>query len=417
MDPSTARKFGKSGASLAQHKYQIGAGPARPEQLRQANAGEILRLLRLHMPCSRADLVRFSGLSAPTVSSTVEYLERKGLVERIGMGAPSGGRPPNLLQLNASFGYVIGVDIGGTGVRVALADLHGKIVAKWIGSFVESPTPARVTDLISGGIRQLLRHQRIPQKKLLTVASGAPGISDVRAGVVLSAPNLCDWHGVPLRQMLEESADVPVSIENDVNLAALGESWSGTARGVRDFVFLAIGTGIGAGIFIDGRLHHGSAWAAGEIGYLTVPGTEETSMAIRRTGPLENIIGGKGVEQAWLKMSDGTRPGDQSRRHLKATEIFGLAESGDAKARELLQRTAQILASAITNMSLILDSSLVVFGGGVGSHPALLEATKRIVDQNEFARPHLAVSLLGADAQLHGAIWLALKTAEQNVLR
>jgi glucokinase len=139
-------------------------------------------------------------------------------------------------------------------------------------------------------------------------------------------------------------------------------------------------------------------------------------MAIRRTGPLENIIGGKGIEQAWLKMPDGTRPGDQSRQHLKATEIFDLAESGDAKARELLQHTAQILASAITNVSLILDSSLVIFGGGVGSHPALLEATKRIVDQNEFARPHLAVSLLGADAQLHGAIWLALKTAEQNVL-
>src|SRR5260370_2010043 len=134
------------------------------------------------MTCSRADLVRFSGLSAPTVSSTVEYLERKGLVERIGMGAPSGGRPPNLLQLNASFGYVIGGDIGGTGGRVALADLRGKIVAKWIGSFVESPTPARVTDLISGGIRQLPRHPMIPEKKLLTTASGAPGRHARRAG-------------------------------------------------------------------------------------------------------------------------------------------------------------------------------------------------------------------------------------------
>jgi glucokinase len=392
-------------------------GPARPGQLRQVNAREILRLLRLHNPCSCADLVRHSGLSAPTVSSTIEHLRQKGLVERIGPGASSGGRPPGMLRFNDTFGYVVGVDIGGTAVRVVLANLNGKIIGKWVGSLHESSTPKHVAALIMSGIRRLQRRHRIPAKKLLAVAAGAPGITDARAGIVFSAPNLSGWKNVPLRQILEDSARVPVSIENDVNLGALGESWSGTARGVKNFVFMAIGTGIGAGIFINGRLYHGSVWAAGEIGYLTVPGTEQTRLAIHRPGPLESVIGGKGIERMWRDMPNGNKNGAHHQaKQLQATEIFDLAHAGDERAREVLEQTARILASAIADVSAILDTSLVVLGGRVGIHPALLEATQRILVQNEVARPKLALSTLGQEAQLFGAIWLALKTAELRAL-
>ena len=395
-----------------------GPGPARPEQLRQVNASEVLRLLRLHTPCSCADLARFSGLSAPTVSSTVEYLRRKGLVEHIGRGASSGGRPPQLLRFNDTFGYVIGVDIGGTTVRVALADLNGKIIGKAAVHLGKKSAPKQVVALIMSQIRRLEREHRIAHKKLLAMAAGAPGITDTRSGVVLSAPNLACWNKVPLRQMLEESARVPVSVENDVNLGALGESASGTARGVKNFVFLAIGSGIGAGIFINGHPYHGSDWTAGEIGYLYVPGTEETPLVMQRRGSLESVIGGKGIEGMWRKKLNGYgRNGQKTQQlRLKATQIFDLAESGNAKAREVLQHTARILASAITNVSLILDSSLVVLGGGVGNHPALLEATRRVLEQNEFAHPRLELSRLGGDAQLCGAVWLALKMTEGRML-
>jgi glucokinase len=392
-------------------------GPARPGQLRQVNAREILRLLRLHNPCSCADLVRHSGLSAPTVSSTIEHLRKKGLVERIGPGTSSGGRPPGLLRFNDTFGYVVGVDIGGTAVRVVLANLNGKAIGKWVGSLQEGSSPKRVAALIMSGIRRLQRRHRIPAKKLLAVAAGAPGITDARAGIVFSAPNLSGWKEVPLRQILENSAKVPVSIENDVNLGALGESWSGTARGVKNFVFMAIGTGIGAGIFINGHLYHGSDWAAGEIGYLAVPGTEQTRLAIHRPGPLESMIGGKGIERMWLEMPNGNKNGSHHlRKRMQATEIFDLAQSGDDRAREVLLQTARILASAIADVSVILNTALVVLGGRVGIHPALYEATKRILEENEVARPQLALSSLGQEAQLFGAIWLALKTAEQRAL-
>ncbi len=392
-------------------------GPARPGQLRQVNAREILRLLRSHNPCSCADLVRHSGLSAPTVSSTIEQLRQKGLVERIGPGASSGGRPPGMLRFNDTFGYVAGVDIGGTAVRVVLANLNGKVIGKWVGSLHEQSTPKHVAALIMSGIRRLQRRHRIPAKKLLAVAAGAPGITDARAGIVFSAPNLSGWKDVPLRQILEDCAKVPVAIENDVNLGALGESWSGTARGVKNFVFMAIGTGIGAGIFINGRLYHGSGWAAGEIGYLTVPGTEQTRLAIHRPGPLESVIGGKGIERMWRDMPNGSESGvHHPPSQLQATGIFDLAQSGDQKAGEVLLQTARILASAIADVSAILDTSLVVLGGRVGIHPALLEATQRILEQNDVARPKLAPSSLGQEAQLFGAIWLALKVAEHRAL-
>lgn len=404
-------------ASLSSPAIASGPGPARPGQLRQVNVGEILRFLRLHTPCSCADLARFSGLSAPTVSSTVEYLRSKGLVEQIGRGVSNGGRPPRLLRFNDTFGYVVGADIGGTTARVALADLNGKIIGKSTVLLNKRSSPKQVVALIVSQIRQLERDHRIPHKRLLALAAGAPGITDTRSGIVLSAPNLFGWKNVPLRQMLEKSVQVPSSVENDVNLGALGESASGTARGVKNFVFLAIGSGIGAGIFVNGHLYHGSDWTAGEIGYLYVRGTEETPPAMDRRGPLESVIGGQGIEQMWReKLAVNGRCSPQARQlRLKTSQIFDLAESGNAKATDVLQHTARILANAITNVSLILDSSLVVLGGGVGNHPALLEATQRVLEQNEFARPQLALSRLGGDAQLHGAIWLALKMVEQRV--
>lgn len=388
-------------------------GLSRPELLRRDNAKEILRLLRLHNPCSRADLARHSGLSAPTVSSAIAYLDKRGLVRALGLGASNGGRPPTLLRFDQIFGYVIGVDIGGTVLRVALADLNGNIIGKKIATLGAKRTPKRLAALISSAISDMRRRHHIPSKKLLALAVGAPGITDVQAGIVVSAPNLSDWDSVPLREMLQSEIQVPVAIENDVNLGALGESWRGTAQGEKNFVFLAIGTGVGAGIFVNGALHHGPDWAAGEIGYLQVRGTDESPLEMHRAGSLESLIGGKGIERAWCKLHQRNhKRTSRPARRIQATGILDRAESGEREARQVLDKSARILANAVTNIALILNSSLVVFGGRIGTHSALFEATRRIIERNEFARPRLAISLLGPDAQLYGAISLAIKTAE-----
>ncbi len=189
------------------------------------------------------------------------------------------------------------------------------------------------------------------------------------------------------------------------------------AESGQDFVFLSVGTGVGAGIFVQGRLYHGSEWTAGEIGYLYVRGTEETPLALRRRGPIESVVGSKGVERLWRSLcrAEGNGRGESAAR-LGAVEIFDLAHAGDRLAREVLQQTARILADAITNVCVVLNSSLVVLGGRLGLHPTLFEATRRILERNEFSRPRLAMSGLGREVQWFGAIRLALQAADARIL-
>jgi glucokinase len=384
-------------------------GPGRPGLLRQVNAAEILRLVRERGPCSRADLARQSGLSVPTVSSSIEYLQKKGLIEAMGTGGSSGGRPPALVQFNRSYGYVIGVDIGGSAVRVALADLDGGVIGKVNLPIRERGTPPRVVAMIRNGVARLQKAHGVKRKELLAIAAGAPGITDSRAGIVRSAPHLTGWENVPLQRMISEKLDLPAAIENDVNLGALGESWRGTARGVPDFVFIGIGTGVGAGVFLDGHLYHGSDWTAGEIGYLMVPGTRPGPLDILEPGPLEAVIGGRGIETAWRQANGRRQP-------RQAMEILDRAATGDPLARTILDRTARVLAEGILNLGVILNPRLIVFGGRIGTHPALFEATQRIVKNSRVAVPQLSSSILGQEAQLLGAVWLAMRLAEARLL-
>src|SRR5215472_14688013 len=152
--------------SSPQYLSDTEAQPSRPSHLRQVNARGLLRLLREHNPCSKADLVRLSGLSAPTVSSAVSHLESLGLIENLGEGESSGGRPPGLLRFNAGHGYVAGVDIGGTRLRMVLADLNGRVVTQWSTQFTEKQrTPKAVCGLVHEGLKVMCQEGSTSLKK------------------------------------------------------------------------------------------------------------------------------------------------------------------------------------------------------------------------------------------------------------
>ena len=254
----------------------------------------------------------------------------------------------------------------------------------------------------------------MPRRSLLAVAAGAPGITDADSGVVIATSYLKGWRNVPFRSLLESALHIPAAVENDVRLAAIGENSAGAARGVQNFVFLAIGTGIAAGIYANGKLVHGADSTAGEVGYMHVPGTPEEAAKRGAPGSLESTIGGEGVHQQWLRVCREAHvpPG----RDLNATEIFEHAHAGDVQAMKVLDHSARVLAYAVYNISLVLNSALFVLGGGVGMSAPLRDATQCFLDQyNEPGPPKLIISSLGPDAQLIGAIRLALNTAEARI--
>jgi glucokinase len=308
-------------------------------------------------------------------------------------------------------GYVIGADIGGTNLRLALADTTGTILARWSTSTVGIRSATKVIDLICEGVNALLQGTSLPRSALIAIAAGAPGITDVDQGIVIATSYLMGWRDVPLRTLLEAALGLPASIDNDVNLAAIGEHYAGTAQGANDFVFIAIGTGVGAGIMLKGQLLRGAAWTAGEIGYMLVPGVSEASVERGQPGALESIIGGEGIRTQW--QNRWNENATVLPREMSATQIFDHALKNDPLALEVLHLAARTLSYAIYNLSLILNCPLFVLGGSVGLHPALREATQKFLNQRSArVQPQVAQSTLGSEAQLIGAIHLAIQTAK-----
>jgi predicted NBD/HSP70 family sugar kinase len=302
--------------------------------------------------------------------------------------------------------HLLGVDIGGTNLRVALANANGEIAGRVSATTTNVRDAESVVRKIGECAHQLLQEANLPLNGIAAIGAGAPGLTNAETGVVIATSYLIGWRDVPLKAMLEHELGVPAYVENDVNLAALGESCFGVGRDCQELVFLAIGTGVGAGIILKNELFQGTAWAAGEIGYMLVPGVSEEPAALGAPGALEGVVGGEGLRAQWrLQWRMEKTP---LSRELTATQIFDAATDGDVLANVLLDRAARALAYAISDIALILNIPLFVLGGSVGLHAALRERTQSVVDMyTRRQRPKLVLSALGGDAQLMGAIRLA----------
>ena len=367
---------------------------------RRVNRQRLLEAVRRSGPISRADLAKATRLSPPTVSALVEdLLHEVGLMHEVGMGTSKGGRPPVLLQFNGEFGYLVGVDVGSRTLRVALADLQGKVLARR-----QVPTdPAggvAIVDQLCAVVREVFATTRRDPAKLYAVGVGAPGMTDVHAGRVIRAVNLAGWVDLPLRDLVEARLGAPVRVDNDANMAALGERWQGSARRVSDFVFLALGAGIGAGVVVGGRLHRGHHWYAGEISHMNLD-MREWQADFGDRGYLESHVGAAAIAES---------------QHADAATIITAARAGDARAMAVIDQLAVYLGTAVANIVAVLDPALVVFGGGL-SHAGdlLIEPVRRVVARIVPNMPAIGISSLGDDAQLMGAVYSAVETAETRL--
>ena len=320
-------------------------------------------------------------------------------------GASNGQMQERNLRSN---GVVVGVDIGGTNLRLALADGTGVIKSRWSASTVGIRDPQGIVRILCGGIDHLLAKAALMLDELIAVGVGAPGITNSYEGIVIATSYLMGWQNVPLRALLEEALNVPVFVDNDVNMAAFGEFSAGSGRGVQDFVFLAVGTGVGAGIVIGGEVFRGENWLAGEIGYMLVPGVSVDAVDEHSPGALEEIVGGEGVRKRWRSIwSQGATVLGMD---ATATQIFDAAETGDSLAWTVLEVGARTLAYAIYNLSLVLNCPRFVLGGSVGLHPTLIRVTGEVLNKlNPRVQPELLPSILGSEAQIIGAVHSAIQ--------
>jgi glucokinase len=388
----------------------------RPAVLRYTNAHGILKLLRESGSCSRADLVRASGLSAPTVTNVVKDLLSAGLVEPLGEGQSSGGRPPDMLRFKAERGCLVAMEITAEGLSFLLTDLDGSELDRMDVSLARRrTTPEAICSLIGEELRGLLRKRKTSRDKLLALVAGVPAITDVDEGNVLSISTLEGWRSVPLRSMLRKIAGCMVIVENDTNLAAQGEHFRGSAQAFNDFVFINIGTHVGAGIFLNGRIHHGAKWSAGEIGYLRLPSTSRRQLTIHEFGELETVLSAPGILKSWGEPR--SKPTHASHRaNVDALAVFNLAEAGVGRAVKIVRQRSEIVADIVVNLSLILNPGLIVLGGEIGSHPVMIDFVQKQLEGEEFAVTKLASSPPGKRAVLWGGISLALEALPSIIL-
>jgi predicted NBD/HSP70 family sugar kinase len=390
-------------------KESISVG--RPSHLRHTNALTILKLLREVGSCSRADLVRASGLSAPTVTNVVGDLLAANLIKPLGEGESSGGRPPDMISFKAERGCVLAADITAGFLSFLLTDLSGTELDRGeVSLAAQKTTPEAICRLIDVEARRLLRKHRKTGDKLLALVVGVPAITNVEDGIVLSISTLENWRSVPLRALLRKVVDCQVIIENDTNLAALGERYRGAAEAEETFICINIGDNVSAGIVLGGQIHHGAQWSAGEIAYLRLPHVSRRYPTLHEFGELETVLTSSGILKSWREATAKPRGhATSASRQMDARGILNLAQAGDPQAKKSVQHRAAIVSDIIVNLSLILNPGLILLGGEVGSHPVLLNSVQKQLERCEFAVTRIAVATLGDSAVLWGAIAVGLE--------
>lgn len=383
---------------------------------RRLNRQRLLEVVRRSGTISRADLAKATRLSPPTVSGLVDDLvQGVDLLHEVGVGTSKGGRPPILLQFNAEFGYLVGVDVGSRTLRVALTDLQGRVLARHQEP-TDSSSGTATLDQMYAAVDEVFLRARRDRAKLYAVGIGAPGMTNVQSGRVINAVNLPGWVDVPLRELAEARLAAPVRVDNDANMAALGERWLGSAQRASDFVFVALGAGIGAGIVVGGRLHRGHHWYAGEISHMNLD-YREWQTDFGKRGYLESRVGAAAIPE-WRharRLVEDVAVAGRDRAEAVA-HIIEAARGGDARAAAVLEELAVYLGTAVANIVAVLDPALVVFGGGL-SHAGdlLLDPVRRVVSGIVPNLPALAISSLGDDAQLMGAVSSAMEVAEARL--
>ncbi|MBY0203528.1 ROK family transcriptional regulator [Paenibacillus polysaccharolyticus] len=374
--------------------------------VKKINKSIVLDTIRRHAPLSRAKLSEVTGLNKATVSNLVADLISDELVQEIGPGESSGGRKPLMLLFRGTAGYAVGLELSVTRLKGVLTDLEGHIVAEYAID-LEQHDATSVFEQLKLAASHLIKQAPPSPHGVIGIGIGVPGMVDEQ-GTVLFAPNL-KWEMVPLRSMMEESFNLPVTIDNEANAGARGELNFGAGVGVRHLIYISAGIGIGSGIMVDGELYKGAWGYAGETGH----------MSIEAEG-LPCSCGNRGCWELYASEKVYEHPDQQHLPAHTTKELIEHAQNGHQDVIALYNIIGRKLGVGITNIVNSFNPERIIIGGPLSeAKPWIESALKQVVEERTlpYHRRSLQVewAALGSRSTRIGAAYSAISQFLGNV--
>lgn len=348
------------------------------ELMRAINRSIILNVIKTNGLIARAEVARQTGLSPATVTGIVADLIVEGLIIEKEIGDSSGGRPPIMLCINPTGGYVVGIKLTEEGIIGALTDLEARVLTKRVAR-LESRDPDQVVSDLVEMARALLKQAHLPQKKLLGVGVGLAGIIDSQRSILRQSPYF-GWRNLPLRAMIQEQLRVPVFVDNDVNTLTQAEKWFGSGQGVDNFLVITVGRGIGLGIVINGQVYRGARGGAGEFGHTFVqPGGRICDCG--KKGCIESIVSEPGIMRTALEASQAGKMIPV--RNVQ--ELVQIAQDGNQIAVGILADAGSLLGQAIGNLVNLFNPEKIILGGeGMRLGPLFFDPMRAAISESSF---------------------------------
>ena len=381
-----------------------------PLRIREPNEIRILRLVRDSGEISRIEIARATNLHKATITDLAAKLIRAGFLQETGAVKESkkAGRKRILLRFNPGAGVVAGVDIGMTHATVALSDLNARILQQKSFTYTIDTPAHLVLSKVASKIRSLLDRPDVHASKLVGIGIGVQGVIDYRTNTLVLSYNKKDWEDKSMSADLEAAFKVPVYVENDVKTMALGEYLLGAARGIKDFVHIWVGDGIGAGIMINGNLLHGITSSAGEIGYnsLEVPAyyADRYPLTYRKQLMFGEILTDANLVESYRR---GARK--EVADDVAVADVAAQALNGDPVARQVIEEFTSMLSSLCITLVNTLNPELILVGGKLAQcYPAIANKLERKIHTDLLTPPARALRVRTA---LHGENGVTLGAA------
>lgn len=367
--------------------------------MKSVNKSIILNKIRKDGPISRAQIARETNLTPPTVSSNVKELIEQKIVQESDIGQSQGGRKPTMLIINNQAFTIIGVDAGPESIECIVADLAGKVLKR---SETKLQLPINNQQFIAA-LKTCIEGVLETDDQVIGIGVAMHGVVEVDTGTSLYAPNL-GLANIPIKEELEKAFGLEVKVENDARSMALGEYWFGNHGELGSMLAVNMGSGVGAGLIIDGKLYHGASDIAGEIGHMTIDLHGEICECGNR-GCLQTFVTGPAIARKVAEKAP--------ENPLTAEKVFEGAKGGNEEFVAILKESGRAMGVGLTNLIHIVNPEKIVLGGGVSKAetfilPAILETIRASALTPSASRTKVEVSKLGDDATLIGAITLLL---------